>query len=70
MAEPVRGAEYERMAWRTGRSIGRTIYAVPPGAQYRDGSEIVLGMVDTPELAAHIVKVHNRWLYDGGDDRG
>lgn len=45
--------------WRTGRSIGRTIYACPPGAQYRDGSEVLLGMMDTPELAAVVVATHN-----------
>ena len=57
-------ADYARMAWRTGRSIGRTIYAVPPGAQYRSGDEVVLGMMDTPALASHIVKIHNMWLYE------
>ena len=48
------------MPWRTGKSIGRTIYACPPGSSYRDG-EIVLGMMDTPEIARHIVEIHNEW---------
>lgn len=49
--------------WRTGKSIGRTIYACPPGSSYRDG-EIVIGMMDTPELAAHVVLVHNAQWFD------
>lgn len=49
------------MPWRTGKSIGRTIYACPSVSSYRDG-EIVIGMMDSPEIAQHIVDIHNEWL--------
>jgi len=52
------------MPWRTGKSIGRTIYACPPGSDYRDG-EIVIGMMDTPEIADEVVASHNLRLIRG-----
>ena len=66
--------------WRTGKSIHRTIYACPPGSSYRDG-EVVIGMMDTPELAEAAVFAHNRLLGEtpalpidgsaaGAEDRG
>lgn len=39
------------MTWRVGRTLGRTLY--------RD--EQCVGMVDTPELAAEIVKALDEW---------
>jgi hypothetical protein len=44
--------------WRSGKSIGRTIYCCPPGSSYRNG-EILIGMMDTPELAQAVVDAHN-----------
>lgn len=44
--------------WRTGRSVGRTIYACPPGSSYRVG-EVLIGMMDSPELATAAVEAHN-----------
>lgn len=37
----------EPLRLRAGRSVGRTLYQVNP-----DGTEQLVGMVDTPELAA------------------
>lgn len=46
--------------WRTGRKVGRTIYArVGPLAGDRD---VLIGMMDTPELAREVVNAHNRIL--------
>lgn len=47
--------------WRMGQSVGRTLYACPPDSSYRDG-EVLIGMVDSPELAEHVVEIHNQWL--------
>lgn len=47
--------------WRTGRSVGRTIYACPPGSSYRNG-EILIGMMDSEDLATRVVEVHNWWV--------
>lgn len=44
--------------WRTGQSVGRTIYACPPGSSYRQG-EVLIGLMDTPELARAAVDAHN-----------
>jgi hypothetical protein len=44
--------------WRTGQSVGRTIYACPPGSSHRDG-EVLIGIMDTPELAKAAVDAHN-----------
>lgn len=49
--------------WRVGGSVGRTLYAWPNAPSEPDKDpELLLGMVDTPELARHIAVVHNRWL--------
>lgn len=52
--------EYLRRKWRVGSKLGRTIYAVydTPGP---DNCDVVLGMVDSKELADHIVEIHNIW---------
>lgn len=52
--------------WRTGRSVGRTIYACPPGSTYRDG-ETLIGLMDTPELARAAVVAHNLFISDCDD---
>lgn len=46
--------------WRVGRRLGRTLYA-ETGGDNRD-ADVVLGMVDSAELATHIVTVHNASL--------
>jgi len=54
----------ERLRWRTGRKVGRTIYAqlgdVP------DDHDPLIGMLDTAALAAAAVRAHNTEL-DGAD---
>jgi hypothetical protein len=53
-----------RVPWRTGTSPGtdgRTIYACPPGSSHRDG-EVLIGMLDTRELAQEAVEAHNAGL--------
>jgi len=59
------GQTYFGHKWRVGSKLGRTIYAVvdAPGP---DNCDVVLGMVDTRELAEHIVYVHN--VYAGFED--
>jgi hypothetical protein len=44
--------------WRTGTSVGRTLYACPPGSSHRNG-EILIGMMDTADLAREAVDAHN-----------
>ena len=56
-------------AWRVGRSVGRTIYRmVGPEASKAD---VLIGMMDTPELAAHVVEAVNaqrsRLTHGGGN---
>jgi hypothetical protein len=47
--------------WRTGTQVGRTIYACPPGSSYRNG-EVLIGMMDSSEIAAEAVAQHNNAL--------
>lgn len=53
--------EFVRWPWRTGRKVGRTVYAHPPGAHddevAYDG--FLIGMFDTADLAAAAVRAHN-----------
>jgi hypothetical protein len=46
--------------WRTGRKLGRTIYAVV-GLEPSD-EDLLIGMVDEASIAAHICAVHNAAL--------
>jgi hypothetical protein len=46
------------LRWRTGRKVGRTIYA-QPGA-YAADEDILIGVMDTPKLARETVMAHNR----------
>lgn len=48
------------MPWRTGRKVGRTIYA-QAGDEPHDHDHL-LGLMDTPQLADHAVKAHNAVL--------
>lgn len=50
-----RKAEHSR--WRVGHKLGRTVYAMA-GDVASDDDEL-LGMMDTPELAALVVNSHN-----------
>lgn len=46
--------------WRTGRSLGRTVYARTGGDDWK--ADTVIGMMDTPEIAAEAVNAHNAML--------
>jgi len=56
------------MLWRTGRKVGRTIYARPGAAP--SGEDPFVGVMDTPELAAEAVRAHNSALLDRALDPG
>ncbi len=45
--------------FRTGTKVGRTIYAIGD-----DGTEALVGMLDTPELAALFVEAVNRHIVE------
>ena len=44
------------LPWRTGTHTERTLYAQAPGG------DVVIGMLDTPELAAEACAAHNHML--------
>lgn len=46
--------------WRTGRKVGRTVYAVV-GPEPSD-SDVLIGVMDTPSLAREAVDAHNERL--------
>ena len=48
------------LPWRVGRKVGRTIYAVVYGEASDD--DILVGMMDTEELAERVVADHNALL--------
>lgn len=55
--------------WRTGRTLGRTMYARTGGDDWKADTEF--GMLDTRELAAEACADHNAaldlaWLLDAG----
>lgn len=52
--------EAERLPWRAGRKVGRTIYAAH-GDEPSDEDELI-GMMDTRALAAAAVEAHNASL--------
>lgn len=43
--------------WRTGRTLGTTLYAV--GSQDNRKEDTYIGRMETPAMAAHVVTVHN-----------
>lgn len=45
------------LPWRTGRRVGRTLYA-QLGPEASDADPLI-GLMDTPELAAEVVEAHN-----------
>lgn len=45
------------VSWRTGRKVGRTIYA-QIGSDPSDG-DVLIGVMDTAALAAAAVRAHN-----------
>lgn len=57
------GGEIVPVTWRTGRHVGRTIYA-QAGPEPSD-SDLLIGVMDTPELAAEACGARNRLGADG-----
>jgi hypothetical protein len=53
-------ADFTSVPWRTGRKLGRTVYARTGG--YDQDEDPVIGMLDTPELAEEAVEAHNAAL--------
>lgn len=60
---PAKPAEIgpERRKWRTGRSVGRTIYAM--SGDIPGDSDTLIGVMDTPALAEAAVEGHNAVLF-------
>lgn len=54
--------ELAKIPWRTGRKVGRTIYA-QLGAEPTDHDPLI-GLMDTAALARAAVDAHNRMLSD------
>lgn len=50
--------DYIQLKWRVGEKLRRTIYAVVPDLEYDEHP--LLGLMDTPELAAEVVFSHNK----------
>lgn len=48
----------ESYKWRTGRKLGRTIYAMHDKYAPSD-NDVLLGMMDSPYIAEMIVREHN-----------
>lgn len=46
--------------WRTGRKIGRTIYAMVGKTPSDD--DVLIGMMDAPKLANEAIQTHNALL--------
>ncbi len=60
---PVQGGpmkpSWSHYPWRVGRKAGRTIYAMKGNRPSDD--DVLIGMLDTPELAKAAVEAHNHW---------
>ena len=52
--------DHTAMTWRTGRKVGRTIYA--QAGSFASDDDVLIGMMDTPELASAAVAAHNASL--------
>ena len=67
---PLVGRMYElalSATWRVGRKVGRMIYAQIL-SEPSDG-DVLIGVLDTPELAALAVMAHNQYLLERPDKR-
>lgn len=58
-----------QVPWRTGRTLGRTVYARTGGEDYK--ADTCIGVLDTPALAAEACAAHNErpalsWLLSSG----
>jgi hypothetical protein len=50
-------ADLASLPWRTGRTLGRTLYARTGGDDYK--ADTCIGVLDTPELAEAACAAHN-----------
>lgn len=57
------GERESTLPWRTGRKVGRTIYA-QVGEQPSD-EDVLIGVMDTPRLAEEAANAHNAALRQG-----
>jgi hypothetical protein len=57
--DPALIADYVALPWRVGRRVGRTIYVDAGEPDPNDGS-LLIGVMDSPELAAEAVEAHNQ----------
>lgn len=48
--------------WRVGRKVGRTVYVVVDDTATND---VLIGVMDTPDLAREAVEAHNERLSRG-----
>lgn len=46
--------------WRTGRSVGRTIYAQL--GEEPSSDDLLIGVMDSPSVASVVVRLHNEEL--------
>lgn len=61
---PTTGDEAVHWPWRVGTQVLRTIYANNPALPHPDGKGgVLIGVMDTPELAREVVEAHNERLY-------
>lgn len=51
-------SSWREFPWRVGRKVGRTIYAQVEAAP--SDEDVLIGTMDTPDLAMHVVAAHNR----------
>lgn len=58
--------DYRLMFWRVGGQVGRTIYAQGPN----DPKGVLIGVMDTRELAIDACTHHNNFLYSQGTVTG
>jgi hypothetical protein len=50
---------WNKMYWRVGRKVGRTIYAMPNGKHGASDDDILIGMMDSLEIALEACISHN-----------
>ena len=58
---------HQRLHMRVGRKLGRTLYLYDPDRARNYDTDMVIGMVDSRELAVEICR---RWNEEGGSTDG
>lgn len=56
------------VSWRVGRKVGRTIYAKV--SDDPSDSDVLIGVMDFPDLAVAAVEAHNKALGNDGEGQG